>query len=76
MLRAMDIEQIIDALGGGTRASGRLGLKRTTLLMWRARGRIPPQHVPLVARVLGVDPCAIWPELAAEAAASAPDAAA
>ena len=60
---AMDIEAIISSLGGGTVAAQRLGMKRTTILMWRKRGRVPPQHVPLVARALGVAPETIWAEL-------------
>lgn len=61
----MMVTDIIEKLGGASAAAVRLGQKRTTILQWRARGRVPPKHVPAVAKALGVAPEIIWPALAA-----------
>lgn len=60
----MDLNEIIGRLGGPAKAAEVLGLKRTTVAMWRAKGAIPPRHVPRVARALGVPPETVWPDLA------------
>ena len=60
----MQIADIIDKLGGASQAAATLGLKRTTIQMWKSRGYVPPQHVPAVAQALGVPPETVWPALA------------
>jgi DNA-binding transcriptional regulator YdaS (Cro superfamily) len=60
----MQVEEIIERLEGSTRAALKLGLKRQAIEQWRARGRIPPIHVPRVAHALGVAPEVVWPALA------------
>ena len=67
----MDIEVIIERLGGVASAAECLGRKRTTVAMWRRQGGVPPKDVPAVARALGVDPAVIWPALASSAPADA-----
>lgn len=57
----MKVADIIDRLGGGVEAAGKLGLNRTAVLQWRARGRLPARHVPAVANALGVPSEAVWP---------------
>jgi len=60
----MQVSEIIARLGGAAAAAKQLGLKRTTVTMWGARGQVPPRHVPAVARALNVPPETIWPALA------------
>lgn len=67
----MKVAEIIEALGGSALAMERLGVKRTTLAMWRKRGRVPPRRVPAVARALGVAAEIVWPELATPPAGGA-----
>lgn len=50
----MTVADIIKRLGGSSEAARRLGLKRTALQQWVARGGIPARHVWLVADALGV----------------------
>jgi len=59
----MDVSEIINRLGGASAACRRLRLKRTTVQMWRSRGRLPHKHVPAVAAALGVPAEAVWPAL-------------
>jgi len=61
----MMVTDVIERLGGASAAAVQLGLKRTCILQWRARGRVPTRHVPTVAKALGVPAETIWPELAA-----------
>jgi len=61
----MTVAHIIADLGGASAAALRLGVKRTTLLQWRARGQVPAKHVWRVAQALGVPPESIRPDLAA-----------
>lgn len=63
----MTVADIIARLGGASEAAERLGLKRTAILQWRARGQVPPRHVPAVAQALGVAAQEVWPALAAPA---------
>jgi len=55
---------IIERLGGVRATADKLGLTRQAVTMWRVRGRLPPHHVPAVARALDVPPAEVWPELA------------
>lgn len=50
----MTVADIIERLGGATAAAVRLGRKRTAILQWRARGKLPPKHLWAVADALGV----------------------
>ena len=59
----MDVSEIINRLGGASAACRRLQLKRTTVQMWRSRGRLPHKHVPAVAAALGLPAQAVWPAL-------------
>lgn len=61
----MTAAEIIERLGGPTEAAAKLGKKRSTVAMWKLSGRVPPRHVPAVAKALGVPAETIWPELAA-----------
>lgn len=58
---AMKVTDIINHLGGAATAAQTLGQNRTTVCMWRAKGRLPPRHVPAVAAALGVPAEAVWP---------------
>lgn len=60
----MTVADIIARLGGASEAALHLGVKRTTLLQWRARGQVPARHVWRVAGVLRVPPETIRPDLA------------
>jgi DNA-binding transcriptional regulator YdaS (Cro superfamily) len=60
----MTVADIIERLGGATAAAQALRLNRTAVLQWRARGQVPPRHVPAVAKALGVPAEAVWPDLA------------
>lgn len=64
--RVMSVDEIIAQFGGATAAAARLGLKRSTVAMWKVNGRVPLGRVPIVARALGVPSEIIWPDLAAE----------
>ncbi len=59
----MQPETVINRLGGPTRAAERLGLKRTTVTMWRKRGVIPVAHVPAVSAATGVPRHELRPDL-------------
>jgi DNA-binding transcriptional regulator YdaS (Cro superfamily) len=60
----MSVDEIIERLGGVRMAATTLGLKRTTVAMWRRNGAVPLRHVPAVARALGVPVADVWPALA------------
>lgn len=60
----MNAAEIIERLGGPVEAARTLGLKRSTVSMWKLSGRVPLRHVPAVAKALGVQPADIWPDLA------------
>lgn len=66
----MDVSEIIERLGGPVRAADALGLKRSTVSMWKAAGRVPLRHVPAVASALGVPNETIWPALGAHQVAA------
>lgn len=71
----MEVADIIERLGGATRAAEKLGVKRSAVTMWRLRQSIPRERVPDVAEALGVDPGDVWPRLRAarQSASSAPE---
>ena len=52
----MNADDLIRALGGPTQASERLGLKRTTVTMWRhcKDGLVPVRHVPGIEEKTGI----------------------
>lgn len=64
----MTVAEIIKALGGGPAAARALGVKRTTVLMWRRRGAVPLRHVRMVSRALGVPAEVVLPPVAEGAA--------
>lgn len=55
-------QQAIERLGGTTSAARRLGLKRTTVVMWLKRHPVPPRHAKRVAKALEVDPADLLPD--------------
>lgn len=61
----MEIEQIIEAGGGVAKLAHALALKHTSIIGWRRRGSIPAERVSDVARVTGLKPSEIRPDLAA-----------
>lgn len=62
-MAGMDLTTLITDLGGLSDAAEKMGVKRTTLGMWRKRGRIPPARVPEVAHALAIKPEVLWPAL-------------
>lgn len=64
----MNVADIIADLGGPVEAARKLGLKRSTVSMWKVAGRVPPRHVPKVATALGVPAEMVWPALQTQAA--------
>lgn len=61
----MNVAEIIERMGGPVEAARTLGLKRSTVSMWKLAGRVPPRHVPAVAKALKVPAETVWPDLAA-----------
>jgi DNA-binding transcriptional regulator YdaS (Cro superfamily) len=71
----MEIERIIEAGGGVSKLAHALGLKHTSVIGWRDRGSIPAERVGDVARVTGLSPAEIRPDLAAAFGAAPTEAA-
>lgn len=59
----MDVNAILDRLGGARAGAEKLGLKRTALVMWRTRGQVPAKHVRAVSRATGIPPHELRPDL-------------
>lgn len=64
----MTVETVIEQLGGPSEAAKKLGLKRTTVAMWRNRAAVPPRHALRVAEALKVDPATVLRASEAEGA--------
>ena len=66
----MDVDRIIEAAGGVAKLAAALNLKHSSIIGWRVRGSVPAGRVADVARVTGISPALIRPDLAAAFAAA------
>lgn len=54
----------INAAGGSSALASRLGMVKSVIGNWRRReGGVPAKHVPAVARVTGLSPTMLRPDL-------------
>lgn len=71
MLRAMDqteLKALIERLGGPTKVSEAMStpdrpLGQSAVSNWTLRGRVPAEHCASLARLAGVDPSVIRPDI-------------
>jgi len=58
------IAQIIESLGGATKAAETLNLASPSVILnWRARGSIPARYVLAVSHATGIEPHVIRPDV-------------
>ena len=50
MLKSVD--DVIEALGGPTKAAGMIGVGASAVSNWRTRGEIPPEHFLVIGEAL------------------------
>lgn len=59
----MEADQLIAKAGGATVLSALLGLERSSVSKWGARGRIPAERVPAIEQATGIPRHEIRPDL-------------
>lgn len=58
------VEQVIEALGGPTKAAAALGLKNPSIVMnWRTRGKVPADRVLDVEAATGISRHTLRPDI-------------
>ncbi len=57
------IERAIEASGGAAKLAAKLQLGRTAVVMWKANGRIPAEHVISVERESGIPRHELRPDI-------------
>lgn len=60
----IDIAQIIQDLGGATKAASKLGIDNPSVVLnWRTRKRIPAPYVMAVSSLTGIPPNQLRPDI-------------
>ena len=60
----LGLEAAIQAAGGSSALAAQLGMVKSAIGNWRRReGGVPPKHVPAVARITGLSPTTLRPDL-------------
>ncbi len=57
------IERAIEASGGAAKLAQSLKLGRTAVVMWKANGRIPAEHIIAVERESGISRHELRPDI-------------
>ena len=59
----MDVNAVVERLGGVARAADALGIKHPSVCGWIVRGQVPAARVAEVSRMIGVPPHVIRPDI-------------
>lgn len=59
----MQVSEIIQRMGGPAKAAAALGITAPSIIGWINRGQVPAVRVVAVARMLGVPPHEIRPDV-------------